>query len=154
MTKLMFNTFNDESYDLGRAFLEKDLALIVLRYLYNTRYLFHPNVYMSLYDRSCIKKEWEKRLPKIFPGPESGLLMSRILRPILDPTQAVYNDDHDLVIGDTTFYTFVVGNTWKDFGDFLGSKDRIMKKWLNSKDSLEEFKKNNRGMIAGKNFGL
>ena len=139
--------------------IPRDLVWITVRYLVKNSFPLGKKIYMSVYDREMIKREWKEKLPSGFPGPDKSITVGKILTPLLvdeppDWRNEIYTDNDDIVKGDKTLYRIEKDDTWKDLGVFLSSEDSLLKNWLNTTASLEDFKHANRGAISGKLFGL
>jgi hypothetical protein len=168
----LYEEFLNESTE---KYIPQELALITVRYLYKncSDYVIGREQYLSQEKRQAISREWGKRLPKGFPGPEKGMVIGEIIAPALleKPTwrDVPYFDDADLVFNSTTsgysptVYRCKVENrsitsTWKDLGDWLidnmATKENLLDLWLESDLSLTDFKEKYRSRIAGNKFGL
>lgn len=134
--------------------LPYELAMITFRYLVKKEEPLHTVVYMSILDREIVKQEWKKRLPRIFANAEKYMHVGDILKPVLQSKEHVYTDDNDIVEGDKTMYTIKKNDTWKELGTSLEKKYPILKLWLSSNLSLEDFKYKYRGTLSGIDFGL
>ncbi len=158
----------------NEKYIPRELALITVRYLYQNKqdWIISRDQYLSQNDRQQISREWGKRLPNGFPGPEKSMFLGNLLVPILveNPTweDTPYFDDADLVFGtgrkneNSVFRCKVVSrsiaSTWKELGDWLKknmtTNENLLDLWLGSDLSLADFKEKYKGRITGNRYGL
>ena len=91
--------------------LDKDLAEITLRKMIEKDgdRPFSEEVYLSLFDREDIQREYGNKLPRGFAGPNKSMHISTVLKTLAG--DSVYMDDADLVLGDKTVHGYKYGKS-------------------------------------------
>lgn len=164
----LFEEFINEDKDAhGNERAPRDLALITLRYLMRIDEPLEQRLWLSQEDREAIKKEYGKRLPNGFPGPEKWAMSGYIIGPAVGIEHNPYFDGITIVFDgpwtkDRDFNCKVVdrkiASTWKELGEWLkknkSTPDNMLDLWLDSDLSLEEFREKHRGRITSRKFGM
>jgi len=104
----LFEAFINEAKDLE---LDKNLAEITLRKMIEKDgdRPFSEEVYLSLFDREDIQREYGNKLPRGFAGPTKSMHIGTVLKTLAG--DSVYMDDADLVLGDKTVKGYKYGKS-------------------------------------------
>jgi hypothetical protein len=104
----LFEAFINEAKDLE---LDKNLAEITLRKMIEKSGddPFREMMYLSLFDREDIQREYGSKLPRGFAGPTKDMHISAVLKPLAG--DSVYTDGGDLVLGDKTVKGYTHGKS-------------------------------------------